>query len=336
MRQTQREARYFIPILAVFDLLLCIAGATIVIGNYLPYIGIFNDVLCKVAYFLCAFAMMTSNALLLTIGIQRYFKICRPLGKQMDLFWRRFATVLVITTYVIFAVPMLFFSRTTTSTKTYNGINISLHSCNPANHHYPTFQSVYYFVAPAIGLANLVLTFGMYTPIMCAIYRHFKNSNSNQKPTVDPYTMIIQGKGKDGAEVPSLTVNEDAPNKHVQEIVNGGTELMPNHCGEIEILCENVIPSDVNVQKRKTPTTNFNVMFFCIILIYLISYLPTIVTGYLLSQNRVSVLSSNFPWIGFLLGFFVINHDANPFVYAYFDMKLRKNILRLCTRKESQ
>ena len=128
----------------------------------------------------------------------------------MDLFWRRFVTVLVITTYIIFAVPMLFISGATTFTNTYNGMNMSLYSCSPANHQYPTFQFVFYLDMLAVGFANLVVTIGMYTPIMCAIYRHFQNSNLNQKPTDDPYTMIIQGKGKDDAEVPSQTAKEEA------------------------------------------------------------------------------------------------------------------------------
>ena len=62
-------------------------------------------------------------------------------------------------------------------------------------------------------------------------------------------------------------------------------------------------------------------MFFCIILIYVISYLPTIVITILLSQIQVSILSSYFPWIRFLSGFYVVNHAANPFVYAYFDVE---------------
>ena len=337
MRRTQNEARYFIPILAGFDLLVCILAAAIVIGNYLPYIGVFNNVLCKATYYLLAFTLMTSNALLLIIAIQRYIKVCRPLGKQMGLFWRRFATVLVITISVLFSMPMLFISGATISTNTYSSINISLFSCSPADNHYPTFQVVHYLVMLALGFANLVATIGMYTPIMCAIYRHYKISNLNKKPTEDPYTMIIQGKEKDHAEIPSQTAKEGAPKIHVHGTGENDAELFPNNSGEIAIRCENVIPSNVNVQKKtKTPTTNFNVMFFCIILIYLISYSPTIVTTLLLSQNQVSVRPSNFPWIRFVIGFYVVNHAANPFVYAYFDMKLRQTILRLCKRKQSQ
>ena len=282
--------------------------------------------------------MMASNALLLTIAIQRYLKVCRPLGKQMDLFWRRFATVLVIATSIIYAVPILFISRVTTSTNIYNRMNISIFACNPANHHYPTFQFVYYLVMFGIGLANLVVTVGMYTPIMCAIYHHFKINNFNKNPTDDPYTMIIQGKGKDGAaEMPSQTAKEEMPKKRAHGDKKDGTETIPNYCGEIAMPCKKLIASNVNIwMKTKTPTTNFNVMFFCIILIYLISYFPTIITIIVLSQIQVSVMSSYFPWIRFLLGFYVVNHAANPFVYAHFDMKMRQNVVSLCTRKRRQ
>ena len=335
MRRTQRETRYFIPILAAFDLLLCLLAATIVVGNYLPYIRVFNDVLCKTSHFLLAISMMASNALLLTIAIQRYLQVCRPLGKQIDLFWRRFATVLIITTSIIYAVPILFISGVTTSTSIYNGMNISIFACNPANHHYSTFQFVYYLVMFGIGLANLVVTVGMYTPIMCAIYHHFKINNFNKNPTEDPYTMIIQGKGKDGAaEMPLQTAKEEMPKKTDRK---DGTEIIPNHCGEIEMPCEIIIASNVNIgMKTKTPTTNFNVMFFCVILIYLISYFPTVITIIVLSQIQISVMSSYFPWIRFLLGFYVVNHAANPFVYAHFDMKMRQNVVSLCTRKRRQ
>ena len=338
MRRTQRETRYFIPILAAFDLLLCLLAATIVVGNYLPYIRVFNDVLCKTSHFLLAISMMASNALLLTIAIQRYLKVCRPLGKQIDLFWRRFATVLVITTSIIYAVPILFISGVTTSTNIYNGMNISIFACKSSNHHYPTFQFVYYLVMFGIGLANLVVTVGMYTPIMCAIYHHFKINNFNKNPTDDPYTMIIQGKGKDGAaEMPSQTAKEEMQKKRVHGDKKDGTETIPNHCGEIAMPCKKLIASNVNISmKTKTPTTNFNVMFFCIILIYLISYFPTVITIIVLSQIQISVMSSYFPWIRFLLGFYVVNHAANPFVYAHFDMKMRQNVLSLCTRKRRQ
>ena len=336
MRQTQREARYFIPVLAVFDLLLCLFAASKVISNFLPYLGIFNDVFCKISHFLLAISRRTSNSLLLTIAIQRYLKVCRPLGKQMDLFWRRFATMLVITTSIICAVPILFTSGITTSGNTYNGMNISIFYCSPANHHYPTFQFVFFSVMFGIGLANLAVTVGMYTPIMCAIYRHFQNSNLNQKPTDEPYTMIIQGKGTDCAEMPSQTAKGEVPKKRVHEVGKDGAGILQNQCDEIEMLCEYVIPSNVTVEKKtKTPTTNLNVMFFCIVLIYLISYLPTI-ANLVLSQIQISVMSSYFPWLRFLRGFYVVNHAANPFVYAYFDMKMRENFRRICARKQMQ
>ena len=151
MRRTEREIRYFIPVLAVFDLLMCILVGIFVIENYIPVIGIVNnDSRCKALYFLQMSAMTTSNALLLTIAIQRYLKVCRPLGKQMNLFSRRLTTVVVIATSIIFAVPILFVTGVKPSFDVEYGINISVNkctpSCGPANQEYPMFQLVYYKV----------------------------------------------------------------------------------------------------------------------------------------------------------------------------------------------
>ena len=46
----------------------------------------FNDGLCEALHFLLFISMSASNALLLAIAIQRYLKVCWPLGKQMELF----------------------------------------------------------------------------------------------------------------------------------------------------------------------------------------------------------------------------------------------------------
>ena len=201
MRKKEIKTRYFIPILAVFDLLMCVLAGIFVIENYAPVIGIFfNDGRCKALYFFLAFAMMTSNALLLTIAIQRYLKVCRPLGKQLNLFSRRLATVIVIAASIICALPTLIVTGVTSSYDVEYGINISVNistpSCGPANQEYPMFLlvPVYYTVIFVIGASNFMVTIGMYTPIMFAIYRHFQKRNVYLDPKDGNYTMAIQGK----------------------------------------------------------------------------------------------------------------------------------------------
>ena len=331
--QEQRETRYFIPILALFDLLLCLLGAANILGNYIPYVGVFNFVFCKTSGFLHAFFMMGSNALLLTIAIQRYLKVCRPLGKQMNLFWRRFATLLITITSIIYAVPTLFVVGATTSNIAYNGTNVSTFTCTPTNNQYPTFQFVYYLALLGVGSANVFLTIGMYTPIMCAIYRHFNNRNIKQRPIHDAYTMTIKGKMNNIEQI-AQTADEGAEKTEFGE---DGVKIFEKHDVETLSPGRNVIQLNKTAKNQaKTATTNFTNMFFCIILIYAFSYIPTIITIIVLSQIQVNVLSLRFAWLRFLYGFYVINHAANPFVYAHYDMKIRKQILHFCKRWNRQ
>ena len=336
MRRSQIETRFFIPILAVFDLILCLFAATFVIMNYVPSTGPINNVRCKTVYFFLAFAMITSNALLLTIAIQRYLKVCRPLGKQMTLFWRRFATAIIILTSIIYATPHLLISGLRTINIEYNEINISIVYCDTANGQYPTFQLSYYLFLLGIGTANLLITVGMYIPIMCAIYRHFHSRSIDPIAIDGDYTMVIQDRNPD-AKQKFQTAKTDM--SKVRE-----TGLGKDGRNRLQEMWENIKhpdrkanqPSKQLQKKSRTPTTNFNMMFFFIILIYVIAYVPTMIIIILLSQEQLNIFSSDLAWLRFLVGFYVINHAANPFVYAYFDMQMRKKVVGIFRRKNRQ
>ena len=226
MRRSQMEIRFFIPILAVFDF-LCLFAATFVIMNYVPSTGPISNVRCKTVYFFLAFAMITSNALLLTIAIQRYLKVCRPLGKQMTLFWRRFATAIIILTSIIYATPHLLISGLRTINIEYNEINVSIVYCDTANGQYPTFQLLYYLFILGIGTANLLTTVGMYIPIMCAIYRHFHSKSTDPIAIDGDYTMVIQGRNPN-AEQKFQTAKNDMSKVRGKDGTNRLQEIWEN------------------------------------------------------------------------------------------------------------
>ena len=90
------EPRYFIPILAFYDLLACISAVVYIFIETYMWISFTSDILCKVLIAFSENTTLTSTAFLMVISIQRYVKICRPHSKQMTLFWRRFTVVCVI------------------------------------------------------------------------------------------------------------------------------------------------------------------------------------------------------------------------------------------------
>ena len=339
LRRTQKEIRFFIPLLAIFDLLLCVFAALFFVGNNTPLLAVLiNNGLCKTSYFFLAFAMITSNALLLAIAIQRYLRVCRPLGRQMTLFWRRLAAVLVITSSVIYAVPTVIISGVTTSTTEYKGINISNPHCSPANEQYPRFQLIYYLVIFGIGIANLISTSCLYTPIMRAIYRHFRK-NTAYVNVDGEYTMVLQGRRKVADDACSEKYEEidiDYTTARDAKFVENGS---PN---VFEVDKENTIEKEKNISQNRimqrgtnTRATNFNFMFFIIILLYIFAYVPTMAMTILLQIMKIDIYSTYSEYFGllrFFAGFYVINHVVNPFIYAYFDMQMRKYLSHLCRR----
>lgn len=102
------KERYFVPYLAIADLLALCETAGFNISYNLNPVMYTNESLCKWSWFFGYLTSFVSIFLLLAIAVQRYLKICCPHGKQMTLKWRRFSLLVVFLTALIFSIPILF------------------------------------------------------------------------------------------------------------------------------------------------------------------------------------------------------------------------------------
>ena len=175
MRKDQRGSRYFIPIVAFFDLLVCVLSLIYFISTTLHWTTFRSDELCKTMTFFLVQTMMISDAFLLAISVQRFIKICRPAAKQMTLYWRRVTVVLVIATNTLYSIPTAVVSGVQDSPVIYRNVNITGKGCSTTNNEYSLFQLIYYGVVMFILVTNIAVTCGLYTPIACIIYRRSRN-----------------------------------------------------------------------------------------------------------------------------------------------------------------
>ena len=271
MRKDQRGSRYFIPIVAFCDLLVCVLSLIYFISTTLHWTTFRSDELCKTMTFFLVQTMMISDAFLLAISVQRFIKICRPTAKQMTLYWRRITVVLVIITNTLYSIPTAVVSGVQDSPVVYRNVNITGEGCSTTNNKYPLFQLIYYGVVMFILVTNIVATCGLYTPIACIIYRRSRSYRLPQR-----------------------------------------TET-------------NVPSSETSGQ----PRTNFNLMFFVIITVYALSYLPTaIMITYVILDDTIWATSSygEIRTYKFFGRTYIFNHVANPFIYAYFDSAIRSHM----------
>ena len=137
MNKEQTESRYFIPVLAVYDLLACVSATVYFVSETYMWISYRSDVLCKAVIFASGNTVITSTAFLVVIAIQRYRKICCPHSKQMTLFWRRLAVVFTILANLLYSAPSLVLSGVAELSLEYKNANISGTSCFTGTNKFP-------------------------------------------------------------------------------------------------------------------------------------------------------------------------------------------------------
>ena len=106
-RIKEKGERYFIPLLAVVDLLGCLASP--------PYYILDKEYLYNFTSFICRWILMflqicipgMSGHTLLLISIQRYMLVCKPFGPKMTLFWKRVSFGIVCLVSLAYSFPLL-------------------------------------------------------------------------------------------------------------------------------------------------------------------------------------------------------------------------------------
>ena len=174
-----------------------------------------------------------------------------------------------------------------------------------------------------ILVANILVTAGMYTPIAIIIYRRFRRRRF-----------------KHGTE--SSSEEKESNCSHDTSLASAVTTGLSTTKRNDTIASSTIGKSDSLEQSRrnafkkeKVLKTNFNMMFFVIIFVYVVTYLPTaIMLTYATLDDTIWTKSSYdvITFYTFLIRSYVFNHAANPFIYVCFDIKLRANVRQLFCR----
>ena len=322
------DSRYFIPRLAFFDFLLCLAfGIFEIIVVNVSYI---HGSICKIFFFLTTFASCTSNAFLLAIAVQRFLVVCQPFGTQMTLSLRRWTTALIIATNFLFSVPVLIIAGKQGHLKNHKTESLPTARCSFSNDQYPTFQIIYIVILGFVSIAYIIVTVGMYIPITFVIYRHFsktRNKNTeNTKMARREYAINVQeGNLKVGPEAEIENLDKGMTISKINVVIS---QRKKSTVSKNENGMQALVLSRSSLTYAKSPVTNFKMMFFIIICIYVFTYVPTITVMILDSLNHFNdnALSQNYTILFFLSACYVVNHVINPFIYAYFDKQMRNKI----------
>lgn len=351
-RIKERGERYFIPLLAVVDLLGCVISPAYFLVSYL------SSTVCQVLYFLQIWIPGISGFTLLLISIQRYLLVCRPFGPRMTQYWKRVSFGIVCFVSLAYSVPLLATAGVYEENNTIMNQTVTIKVCTYALH--PTSSmSAYFIVLCLIVLFNIMLTAGFYIPVLRRINVSLRFSSQKYEIQNEGYS------GSNSETIPTFVINngsldheqsgnssqthavdleknttvsnsiKQAPTEKTDELqnkkeTNGSLNNTSNNNKSAERKREKTYRME-SAQRRVT------IMFFSIIVVYVLTYIPPLVIMVLLSNFEGKSFETMTPLdfgVRVYLGRIVIlNHIVNPLMYGLFDTKFRKKLLHPCQNK---
>lgn len=316
--------RYFIPVLAFIDCLGCVANGSFYTTDNLFLFAYPSDILCRILMFLLTFASGFSAHILLVIALQRYLLICRPFGKQLTLYRRRLSLGIITVACIGYASPLLGIGGIRHGNSTFLNQTFESHTC-VLSVETSSGTLLFFGLIALITVANILVTGGLFIPITRAIYRTF----SFQKKTIHCERKYKQDAISQDTQIAHIQIQETDVNQQQQKQTSEIQRKLSSGKDVVGSPSTNKWES-----KKERVKAKINLMFMIIILVYILSYIPTLVIlilTYTLSGFTYLELSTagiNL-WL-FCARFLLLNHVVNPFIYGYFDVKLRAEFTKIC------
>jgi hypothetical protein len=335
------DERYFIPILAVCDMISASYISLWSIYQNTHHVSFSGVILCQIAQFFVGLTTYMPILLLVIIAVQRYTKVCKPLRPPMPLFVKRCIVCIAFVFSVLLAIPLpLVYGVVSFNTTEYI---ITGSRCGKVKEGTTLVRSIYGVVIGLCAFIIVIVLIGLYSIIGYTVYKTLKGDKYelthtrpelNIKPEAqESSTFSTEDKYVTSTtEVEDTDVNCDATS--LDEPVAASNNIPTNGGREMKI---KYITSKSRKIKNRQLTTKITMMFLVITIVFLLSYVPKVI---LLIIEGISpyfweqLSNTQRPGIIFLYHMYIINNIANPFVYAFMDLKFRNNsklfLQRIC------
>ncbi|XP_061164947.1 cholecystokinin receptor type A-like [Saccostrea echinata] len=336
-----KEERYFIPFLATADLCASLVCASFGIAQNMMQATFDNEPLCKTWWFFAGSTTLISVFLLIIIAVHRYLKVCKPLGKQMTLKWKRLALVLCLAVAFPLAGPMTYFYGSESFVKD-DEMRIYGRRCGRLSTTNKTGSLLYGGVLVLTAITIIVVLTCLYSKIGFTIVKRFKYKKAvgNNSTTEQPRSRFSSGDAIAESEQDIHSVETDS------------TVLSSSHLPQASIPTKGkVIPTNTNQRLKHLPLSSstkrrrnrrtvhrFTLMFMLITVIFLICYIPKVIIMLLEANNTKfweGFSEAGRSAVSFVYRIYILNNVTNPFIYAFLDKKFSEQIKKLFKLRKS-
>lgn len=313
--------RIYILCLAVLDMIACSICIPAVIAGTIT-ITCNSAVACTLIEFLFYFNSSGSGLILVVIAVDRYKKICYPLGKQMNERMAKIACsiAIVISVLIAWPAPILYLISIR---KNYDDVN--------------RYGLYFYGILLLVVFGSFVTLIVLYSFIGHRLWKQAKARSKLLNPTIQG-AASSSGSGTDN----SNTVSTGTMGKHA----SSGAEMTKENTIQMQPLSENneettnhpITPKkfqnkvDPKNNTRAKKTRKTTLMLFMITVIFIVSFVPHLalrITAFL-NKNFLDhmTFAEALLYHTFVYSFF-INNMANPIIYGFCDPRFRREVRKI-------
>ena len=324
-RRLNNEDRFFIPVLAVIDLIACIVNCSFSMSiNFLP-VKYDSDIACKFMWFLAMYTTGTSAFTLMLIAIHRYLKLCKPFGRQMTHKWKKIFLGVVLGGMVLVALPSFAFYGSAPVESANE--QLTGRRCTSVTAGKPKVAFVYKVILFLLIFGVLVVLVVLYSLIGRVLFKQARFS----------WKLHI-GKEATSATSDSGTLEtDDVSHQHAKADRLENQAAMSENCQNVQpVQNKHSAGTEMHLQKHHSPGTRVTVMFMIIAVVYVLCFIPKLAMMIWESRKTnfwLTLSPSELGGYRFLYTFFIVNNIVNPFIYGFLDRKFQSEFKKLVCKR---
>ena len=317
-KRLNNEDRFFIPRLAIIDLVACIVNCSFSMSINLLPVKYDSDFACKFMWFLAMFTTGTSALTLMLITVHRYLKLCKPFARQMTHKWKNILLSIILSGMVIISLPCFAFYGS--AEVNYSHTKLTGRRCTSVTAGLPKVALVYKAFLFLMILGILIVLVTLYSLIGRVLFKQARFSWKLH------FTKEVTSAASDSG------THETDDEHHTQNrrSIKENAEHFQFHESR------HSTATDLRLQKQRSPGYRVTVLFMIITGVFIVCFIPKLTM--MLWESRktdfwLTLTPSELGGYRFLYTFFVINNIVNPFVYGFLDKKFQAEFKKLFGRR---
>jgi hypothetical protein len=320
----KQDGRYFVAPLAWMDCIALIVTASLNLTRNTRQVTYPQHGTCKMLIYFSYVTTSSSLYLLAAIALQRYLKICKPFGRQMNLWWKRLSVSLCAAIAIILYLPVPFFYGVVEVQNPALG-NVTAHKCGVLPTSLSRLKQLRIFqVFGFVGtIATVVIMTVLYSIITVSIVKQLRKKKRVKMKSED--SSIVISDATASAYAPKITNPTSVSTSDLDtSVVDTFSKL-------------NVVENKPSSQRDAMKSTfRISFMFMTISIVGFLAYLPSWV--FIVIETNNPFFWKRLPVAAFhvcltLRRMYMINHLANPFIYGVFDKVFRREITNMFCKK---